>query len=69
MNTEEREGVVATFKNTSGTDLEVWVDGKGVLVEAGTTFDVPEEHADGLRSQPSFKEQVKAVESAGKGKN
>lgn len=48
---------MATFKNVSGVDLEVRVDGTGQHVPAGESFDVPEPHADRLRLQPNFKEQ------------
>jgi hypothetical protein len=60
---------MATFKNTSGTDLEVSVDGINRFVEAGGVFDVPDEHADRLRSQPAFTESKTADKAAEKEKN
>lgn len=59
---------MTTFKNVTDQDLEVMVDGSRVLAPAGESFDVPEEHADSLRSQPNFTEvaQVKATSSENK---
>lgn len=50
---------MAIFKNISGTDLDVSVDGaaQSNLVLNGDTFEVPDEHADRLRLQPAFEEQ------------
>lgn len=53
---------MTTFKNVSGVDLEVWVNGAAVYAPAGDVFDVPDEHADGLRLQPNFKEQTAKAE-------
>lgn len=51
---------MAQFKNVSGGDLEVVVDGTPRHVPDGDVFEVPDEHADRLRLQPSFKEQKPA---------
>lgn len=52
---------MAQFKNVSGVDLEVSVDGTPKSVPADAVFEVNDEHADRLRLQPSFKEQKPAT--------
>lgn len=51
---------MARFKNVSGVDLEVSVDGARRLVAAGKEFTVPDQFADRYRQQPVFAE-VKAT--------
>lgn len=60
--------MAVTFKNASGSDLEVIIDGhasRPVLVAANDTFQVPDEFADRLRSQSIFKE-IKSKPEGGK---
>lgn len=45
-----------TFKNVSGVDREVYIDGRSVFVADGDSFDVTDEHAPTLRDQPHFSE-------------
>lgn len=45
---------MATFKNVSGEDREVSVDGRSIFVADGDSFDVADEHAPTLRHQPHF---------------
>lgn len=45
---------MAIFKNTSGEDREVSLDGTMRFVSAGDTFEVPDELAEPLRYQPHF---------------
>jgi hypothetical protein len=47
---------MASFKNVSGVDREVSVDGRLVFVEAGGSFDVGDDFASTLREQPHFSE-------------
>jgi hypothetical protein len=47
---------MASFKNVSGVDREVSVDGRLVFVAAGDPFDVADEFAPSLRDQPHFSE-------------
>lgn len=45
---------MATFKNVSGEDREVVVDGRNIFVADGDTFDVDDELAPTLAEQPHF---------------
>lgn len=47
---------MATFKNVSGEDREVTVDGRPIFVADGDSFDVADELAPTLRDQPHFSE-------------
>jgi hypothetical protein len=50
---------MASFKNVSGVDREVFVDGRLVFVAAGDSFDVDDDFASTLRDQPHFAESKK----------
>lgn len=47
---------MAAFKNVSGVDREVSVDGRLVFVAADDQFDVADDFAPTLRDQPHFSE-------------
>lgn len=47
---------MATFKNVSGEDREVSVDGRSIFVASGDSFDVDDEFAPTLAEQPHFSE-------------
>lgn len=49
---------MAVFKNTSANDRDIPL--LGLLARSGDTFDVPDDLADGFRSQPEFVEQIPA---------
>lgn len=49
---------MAVFKNVSGGDREVAVDGRFVFVADADTFTIKDEFADALREQPFFEEQT-----------
>jgi hypothetical protein len=45
---------MSAFKNVSGEDREVLIDGRPIHVAAGDSFTVPDEHDTSLESQPHF---------------
>jgi len=58
---------MSTFKNISGEDRDVQVDGRRFAVPVGETFDVADQFDDSLADQPFFelvRKPKKDVESA-----